>query len=438
MTKVKKMVGKNRSNIEISPLAEIKQKKHKPLRPNLAELEDIRAKFLAAEEALRQSEERYRTVADFTYDWEVWRGEDGSMLYVSPSCERISGYPPNMFISQPEFIRSIIHPEDKTLWEEAWSDSPGERKSIDFRIIRKDGRVVWIAQEAREVYGQNSKFLGVRYSKRDITERRKTEEALKEAREYLEQKVLDRTRELEIANEHLHMEIVKSAMIQENLQKSREQLRRLSSHLQELLEEERKRIAREIHDELGQNLTALNMGIARLSKMLSPNQPEIKKKLDSMKVIIKETIGSVQRISRELRPGHLDDLGLDSALEWHIRDFQETTGIRVDLMIKDWDILLDPEKTTDLYRVFQEALTNVARHAKASRVDVLLSQTPSQVEMEIRDNGVGIHQREVLDPNSFGLIGMQERVRRCGGILDISGSPRLGTKVRITVPVTSG
>ncbi len=389
-----------------------------------------------AEEALQRSEERYRTVADFTYDWETWLSQEGEMLYVSPSCERITGYTPSMFMENPHLLEEIIQEDDLADWKRHMASSnDAEGNAIDFRVRARNGKTVWISQESRNVHSDDGVPLGVRISMRDVTERKKAEEALLEARSELERRVLERTSELKLANEHLQREIQKGDEIRDHLRRSTERLRRLSLYQQESIENERKRIAREIHDELGQNLTALNMGLSRIQRLTGARDAQITRRIETMKAIVNETIESVQRISREIRPGHLDDLGLSAAMEWYVRQFQESTGISV-LMTCAVDDALMPELTTTLYRVFQEALTNVARHSQATSVEVVLAMFPhGRIGLTVEDNGVGIDEQQIANPDSLGLLGMRERVRSLGGAMWIGASPERGTRLLVEFPL---
>ncbi|MEW6734124.1 MAG: PAS domain S-box protein [Acidobacteriota bacterium] len=222
---------------------------------------------------------------------------------------------------------------------------------------------------------------------------------------------------------------------EERLRESREQLRALSAHLHSLWEEERTRIAREIHDEVGQALTALKIDLTWLGKKLS-SQPELLQKIGKMIDLIDNKIQAVRKISSELRPGVLDDLGLVAAIEFEVQEFQERTGIECDLIIGAEDIILSPTHSTAIFRILQEALTNVARHAEATKVDISLSRSSGQLRLEVCDNGKGISNQDVANPHSLGLIGMRERVLLCGGEVQISGSAGNGTIVRLVIPVS--
>ena len=224
----------------------------------------------------------------------------------------------------------------------------------------------------------------------------------------------------------------------EELKRSQEELRKLSRHLHFARERESKRIAREIHDELGQALTALKMELTWISKNL-PLTHELHKlvstKAKSMSSLVDSTIKKVQRIASELRPGVLDDLGLVPAIEWLGQDFQNRTKIKCLTNLASFDYDLDPECSTAVFRILQEALTNVARHARASRVRVSLKEKKNKLELKIRDNGRGIAEKDVLSPDSLGLVGMRERLRPFQGDVRIQGIPDKGTTLAINLPI---
>lgn len=222
------------------------------------------------------------------------------------------------------------------------------------------------------------------------------------------------------------------------LRGSQEQLRNLSSHLESVREEERTRLAREIHDELGQGLTALKMDLSWITKRLEPGQQPISEKIRSMDGLVDETIRTVQRLSGELRPGLLDDLGLAAAIEWQTEEFQKRAGIACDVRLALGDTALSREHATVIFRIFQETLTNVLRHARATRVSVLLQVEDNRLVLEVGDNGRGITEEEARGPRAFGLIGMRERLLALKGQLVIHGRPGHGTTVTVTVPLTQG
>ena len=254
-------------------------------------------------------------------------------------------------------------------------------------------------------------------------------------RKHLEELVEGRTSELGTANEQLRREIAERKRSEGELKQSRERLRDLASHLQSIREEERSRIAREIHDELGQALTALKMDTHWVGQRLSRNQQLLFEKTQSMSKLIDMTVQSVQRISSELRPGLLDDLGLSAAIEWQANEFRSRTNIQFKIISDPEDIILDSDSSTAIFRIFQETLTNIARHANATRVKVMLKQKSDTVELTVHDNGRGVTKKEISDPGSFGLIGMRERVNSLGGYLTIRGSQNKGTIVKVFIPI---
>jgi len=226
---------------------------------------------------------------------------------------------------------------------------------------------------------------------------------------------------------------------EEELNRSRDQLRLLAAHLQGVREEERTRIAREVHDQLGQMLTGLRMDTAWIEKRIEAlddpaTRAPMGAKLTSMFALLDQMVKTVRRISSELRPGVLDDLGLAPALEWQAREWQERTGIECAVSSELGGVKVACEPGTALFRVFQETLTNVARHAGATRVAARLGVEAGAIVLEIRDNGRGITADEVRNSKSLGLLGMRERAKMLGGEFRIAGEPARGTTVTVRIP----
>ena len=227
----------------------------------------------------------------------------------------------------------------------------------------------------------------------------------------------------------------KRARNQIDLNSSKEQLRNLALRLQNIREEERTLIAREIHDELGQLLTVLKIQISLISKKISGKEKVIHTQIQSSKDLIDQAINSVQKISSKLRPGILDDLGLIPALEWYVKEFEQLTGIKCECSLSQKPINLNPEQSTALFRITQEALTNVARHSLAKHVSIYLKNEIETLVLEITDNGIGIHQFQIDNPNSLGLLGIKERAMVFGGKVSINGVPNQGTNLKIEWPL---
>jgi two-component system sensor histidine kinase UhpB len=265
----------------------------------------------------------------------------------------------------------------------------------EYTALRKDGSTFQVLIYSSPII-QNGKSIGLRGVAIDITDRKKIEQELKD---------------------------------------SRDQFRNLSAHLQSVREEERSYIAREIHDELGQALTALKMDLIWINRHLLPEQKEIIAKIYEMFSLIDQTIHSVRRIATDLRPGLLDDLGLSATIEWYCEDFQNRTGINCLLEKSPAEIILDQERSIAIFRILQEALTNVARHAKANCVRVKIERQDCLFRMVIHDNGIGIKPEQVNDPHNLGLVGLRERVYPFNGQISIEGYPGKGTLVEVKIPI---
>jgi signal transduction histidine kinase len=249
--------------------------------------------------------------------------------------------------------------------------------------------------------------------KREVRERKQAETALRESREHY----------IKLFNEARAME---------------ENLRQLSNKVLTAQEEERKHVSRELHDEIGQVLTAANVAVALLRKH-GTNDAELRKKVDEAQQLLEESMDMVHRFARELRPTMLDHLGPYAAIQNYVKSFAERTGIKVDLDGECEFDGLDGQQGTVLYRVAQESLTNVFKHAQATHVTIRLRQLPSAVSMEIIDNGRSFAASTAAHANGaprqhLGLLGMQERVRLVNGEFAIESAPRRGTTVRVQIP----
>lgn len=233
-------------------------------------------------------------------------------------------------------------------------------------------------------------------------------------------------------------DITEQKRAEEELVNSREQLRNLSIHLQSVREKESTRIAREIHDELGQSLTAIQMDLAWLGARLPAGDPSLTLQVQRMKRLTDTTIESIHRISTELRPILLDDLGLTAAMEWQVQEFQRRTGVRCDAHLNCKDSLVDKNLSTALFRIFQETLTNVTRHAKATLVKMRLVLKGDELCLDVSDNGKGITPKQIADPQSFGIVGIRERVNLWGGSVKITGKLQKGTTIKVRIPIHKG
>jgi PAS domain S-box-containing protein len=352
-------------------------------------------------EVLRESEERCRTLIEHTYGVICEASIEGRFLYISPT-DKILGYQPRDLLGKSIFDN--IHPEDHSAaikeFQKAVRDFSSE--SVVFRYQHKNGNWHWIESTGKP-FKTASDEVRVIIASRDITERKHNEERLK--------------------NSH-------------------ERLQALATHLQSVREEERTRIAREIHDELGQTLTGMQMSLSWLDKKLSKlddskftSQPIIREEIVNISRLVDNAIQTVQEITTELRPVLLDDLGIRAAIEWQAQEFQTRTGIACTSTSNVENITLAQQLSTAIFRILQEALTNVVRHANATRVEIVFIENEAHLELDVIDNGKGIKEHEIESSKSLGLLGMRERVLPFGGTVKIAGIPRTGTRLTVQIPL---
>jgi signal transduction histidine kinase len=230
-------------------------------------------------------------------------------------------------------------------------------------------------------------------------------------------------------------DVTEKYIAEEKLKESYESIRTLTGHLQNVREEERLHIAREIHDELGQLLTVLKMDVSWLNKKIDPDNNFAKGKLSEILSLIDTTVKTVRRIASELRPSLLDDLGLLAAMEWHLEEFERRSGILAELHLPESELPLPDALKIGLFRIFQESLTNVARHSGAKKVNVSLKQEDKQLILTITDNGNGFEENPEAAKKTLGLLGMKERTMMMGGIYGIEGVKGEGTTVTVIVPL---
>ena len=355
-----------------------------------------------AEEARKESEERYRSIFENAVEGIFQTTRDGKYVEVNPALARMYGYdsPEDLIAAitniasqlyvdpgrRDEFVRLMQEQEEVTGFEAL--------------VYRKDGSFIWISENVRTRRDPAGVLVGYEGTVEHITERK-----LAEAR----------------------------------LRTTLDEVRTLSGRLTKVQEEERTRIARELHDELGVGLTCLKIDLSRLHTMVSEGagagaRKKAGDKIRSMVEQIDTTIASVQRLVTELRPAILDDLGLVAAVEWQCQDFQKRTGIPCICVTSADDIAMEPERATALFRICQEALTNTARHAQATAVTIKLESRSNSLQLVVADNGVGIPDAKLSNRQSLGLIGMKERVALFGGEITIQGHPGKGTTVTACLP----
>jgi PAS domain S-box-containing protein len=352
------------------------------------------------EQALRLSEEHFRLLVEGVIDYAIFMLDPrGYIASWNLGAERIKGYQADEIIGKhfSKFYTDEDIAWDKPGYELKQATAIGRFEDEGWRV-RKDGSRFWANVVITAIFNAKKELIGFAKITRDLTERKRTEI---------------------------------------ELQDSREQLRVLSTRLQAVREEERARLSREIHDELGGVLTALKMDVSQISRRVDPSDEVLTAKLASFSQLIDNTIKTVRKIATELRPGILDDFGLIAALEWQLADFEKRSNIKGHFYSTIDNIELDRDSTISVFRAFQETLTNVARHAEASEVTVNISNSNNQMMLEVHDNGRGIHLNDLIGTKSLGLLGMKERVRLLQGKLDILGKPGEGTTIRMVIPLKS-
>ncbi len=349
-----------------------------------------------AEQVLRENEDRLRLIIDTipTMAWTL--SPDGVVDFINKRWLSYTGLSLEQELANPT---RAMHPDELPRVMEKWLPvmAAGEPYEDEMRLLGADGKYRWFLVRTvplRDDLGNIVKWFG---TSTEIEDRKQAEDAL---------------------------------------QCSFDELRALAASLQSIREEERTRVAREIHDELGQTLTAIKLESASLIRGLPVDAKEQLNRAQSIVKLADETIQTVRRISTELRPSILDDLGLVAAVEWAAEEFQSRTGTKCHLDLPQNDIVIDRERATALFRILQETLTNVARHASATHVNMRLAQEDGSLILEVRDNGKGISEERLSAGRPLGILGMRERALLLGGELAISGAPGDGTTIRVRIPGT--
>jgi PAS domain S-box-containing protein len=392
-----------------------------------------------AEEALLEIEERLRLLIEGVREYAIFQLDPvGHIVSWNSGAERLKGYRAGEVLGKHFSI--FYEPKDLQNGREehnlAEAAQKGECQDEGWRI-RKDGSRFWANVVITALRGPKGNLRGFVKLTRDMTEQHAREGALKEAKEKLELRIEQRAAVLSRVNLELREEIAERARVEGELRTSLEQLRALAARLQLVREEERTLVAREMHDELGQACTAIKMDLALIGRKTTKRQTQLRARINSAIQLVDQMIFNVRRIASELRPRTLDDLGLTAALELHAQEFESRTGIHcvVALPQEQEQLALDFERSTAIFRIFQESLTNVARHAQATQVEARLETQQDQLILQVRDNGRGFDAEQTKSRRSLGLVGMQERALLLNGELKIEGVPGSGTTVTLRIPL---
>lgn len=348
-----------------------------------------------AEEALQQSEALFRSLTESTSAW-VFIEQNNLCCYLNAAGEQGIGYTRAELATMN--VWTLVHPEDQVQIRargKARCQGLPLSPTFEVRVLTKAGEVRWVQVTTTPIeYCGAFAILGTAF---DITNHKQSEE---------------------------------------QLAISAQQLRQLAGYLQTVREEERTAMAREIHDELGQALTALKMDLVWLNQRLMETPVPLQERIAATIELANATINSVRKLATQLRPGILDDLGLNAALEWQAQEFQTRTGIACEFVCQTEIDELEPECATAVFRICQEALTNVARHAQATRVGIRLQVAQNHLVLEVSDNGRGVTDSEWTNPRSLGLMGMRERAFLLGGEFRLTDNPTQGTTATARIPLS--
>jgi len=362
----------------------------------------------------------------------VNKGETGDVVYQNPALIRISGYPASEAGDVDSALKALTpdHVDMQAKMEKLRRiEAAGGGIFLD-EIKTKDGITKIIEMRTIVLPDKTRVAMFI-----DVTRREEAEKALREVNIDLEKRVEKRTADLKEINRKLRREIRERRKVEKELEHSREELRLLSEHLQRAREEERLSIAREVHDDLGQLLSVMKIDASFLGQNVPKRLSHLKNQTGSFEKQIDGAIQAVRDICSRLRPSVLMHFGLSAAIEWYLEDLRKRTGITCSSQI-DVDVPVEEtELSLVLFRIMQETMTNILRHAEAAEVNLSLTVKDDDIVLEIRDNGRGITADQMTKPQSFGIIGIRERVRFWGGTSTFAGIPGEGTTVTISIPL---
>ena len=353
-----------------------------------------------AMEALDESEMRFQALVNNTPGlvFEFQLDDTGGMRfnYLSDGCKVLLGVSAEDLKQKPRILLDMINTEDIDSLQESIQTSV-----LEFHMFNWEGRV-WIED------WQDTKWINIRAVPRRLSNG-------------------------QLLWSGMMTNITQSRKEKIEIEESRRQLAELSTHAEQVKEQERRRIAREIHDDLGGNLTAIKIGLSSVLKKIEVNQPQLIEKIHHLEMIVNETFEVAHRISSDLRPNILD-LGIVAALEWQAQTFEKQIGITCRFSTNYLGIAVNMDEAITLFRICQEAMSNIAKHAKAKNVTVSLNRERDGFVMTITDDGVGLQPGDVLKPNSFGLRGMNERVIAVNGEFSIKNGEHAGTQITVKLP----
>lgn len=343
-------------------------------------------------DAQRASEEKFRTMVDWTYDWELWLDSEGCVVYSSPSCQRVTGYSPNEFSADPELVLKIVHPDDRNHFAEhlqvIHNVHAGVEK-LEYRIIARDGTEHWIEHICRPVFGADDRYLGRRVSNRDITARKQAEQEIEERNQ--KERVLTRT-----------------------------------IHTMQL------DIARDLHDTIGQNIGFLRMKLEHLSGDKRMKKSDMQAELQTMSQAANESYDLIRGTLAVLQSGDSSDLS--RVFSRYAEQIQERSAVQVEFSGEGEPRLLPPKRMRQLFYIFREALTNIEKHAQATHVWISINWDETSLRLTVRDDGKGFDPFSAQYGTHYGIKFMRERAELLNGSLKIQSAAGSGTNLEIWVP----
>ena len=340
----------------------------------------------------QESERKFRTLADWTFDWELWLDPDGGIVYSSPSCQRITGYTPAEFSAEPDLLIRIIHPNDRSFYEEHHKlihDETAGVERVEYRIIARDGGEHWVEHICRPVFGNGDRYLGRRISNRDITQRKQTEIELEEQNQ--KEKILTQT-----------------------------------IHTMQL------DIARDLHDTIGQNIGYLRMKLAYLSGKIGLKKTEVLAELQAMTQAADESYELVRGTLAVLQYGDSSDLF--RIFSRYAEQIEERSSIQVDFSSHGNPKPLSPKRMRQLFYIFRESLANIEKHAEAGQISIKINWDELCLSLTVEDDGKGFDPMGIQFGSHYGLKFMRERADILNGSLNVHSGPGSGTKLVVQVP----
>jgi PAS domain S-box-containing protein len=345
-----------------------------------------------SEDALRQAEEKFRTLVDWTYDWEKWIDPQGNIVYTSPSSKRITGYSPEEIISNPQVLSDIVHPDDRMAYDAhrlLLHEPKTGANNMEYRIIARDGSERWIEHICRPLFGKDGHYLGRRISSRDITQRKLAEMEIRE-----------RSRKEALLTETIH-----------NMQIN---------------------VARDLHDTVGQNISYIRMKLDQLSDNDLRANLNLHSEIDHMLEVANESYNLIRGTLTILQSGGLTDL-LTVFIKY-ANQIGERSSFKIDVSCQGESRPLSPNQVRQLFFVFREALSNIEKHADASKVSVELIWADDNFDLVIADDGKGFRQDDAQISDHYGLKFMQERIEAVNGVFSVQSMNKHGTNIKISLP----